>query len=191
MSPSINFPVAGSMAICPDANTKPPALTAWEYGPIAWGAARRIVFSSTTASVAHLAGRRHYWESGVIAQIGPSSAAGICLLNDCMDGRSTTGSSRPGAADRSGHSDLQIAVIRGRTRVPRNAFSVVGTFSRSARPPGLPPRQLDLDLAGAYTSRATKTPHSSGQKTGRTDEDLARTSVCIGSRIHDDLCAGP
>ena len=36
--PSGKAPVAGSMGSCPDTNTSPPASTACEYGPIAFGA---------------------------------------------------------------------------------------------------------------------------------------------------------
>src|SRR5258708_2716277 len=37
-SPATTCCVDGSMAICPDVKTNPFALTACEYGPIAWGA---------------------------------------------------------------------------------------------------------------------------------------------------------
>src|SRR5713101_2538355 len=37
-SPSITCCVAGSIATCPETNTKPLARIAWEYGPIALGA---------------------------------------------------------------------------------------------------------------------------------------------------------
>src|SRR3954466_4556036 len=59
--PATSWPVAGSSGICPDRNSRLPALMAWEYGPIAAGAAGLVTASRITGfAICHLAfGIRH------------------------------------------------------------------------------------------------------------------------------------
>ena len=45
MPPSTSAPVSGSIGVWPDRKISPPLLTAWEYGPAAFGAPTAVTVS--------------------------------------------------------------------------------------------------------------------------------------------------